>query len=255
MARSVADCAALLLAMARGEAQTTPLAPPPAHMPVLPLAARPGPKPLEDTTIALTDRSVELAVDDEIAQGLEQARQACERLGARVVELPAPWRFDWNDLSVVLLSEVWAYHAQFASRHDRYRPAIAELVEAARNFTDAQAYLAAQQRRARGTAEWEGWLRTEGIDFVLEPTLPIVPYARGPGYERGHAGGPGDPMIALTALWDMTGMPVASLPVAWNASVSLIGPRGAEATLTQAAIDLQEHALGVPVWPGPGAEA
>jgi Asp-tRNA(Asn)/Glu-tRNA(Gln) amidotransferase A subunit family amidase len=62
-------------------------------------------------------------------------------------------------------------------------------------------------------------------------------------------------MIALTALWDMTGMPVASLPVAWNASVSLIGPRGAEATLTQAAIDLQEHALGVPVWPGPGAEA
>ena len=51
---------------------------------------------------------------------------------------------------------------------------------------------------------------------MLEPTLPIVPYERGPGYERGHAGGPGDPMIALTALWDMTGMPVASLPVSWE---------------------------------------
>jgi aspartyl-tRNA(Asn)/glutamyl-tRNA(Gln) amidotransferase subunit A len=83
---------------------------------------------------------------------------------------------------------------------------------------------------------------------VLEPTLPIVPYERGPGYDRGHAGGPGDPMIALTALWDMTGMPVAALPVSWEVGVSLIAPRGHEAPLIQAAIDLQEHALGVPRW-------
>jgi Asp-tRNA(Asn)/Glu-tRNA(Gln) amidotransferase A subunit family amidase len=55
-------------------------------------------------------------------------------------------------------------------------------------------------------------------------------------------------MIALTALWDMTGMPVASLPVTWETGISLVAPRGREAPLTQAAIDLQEHALGVPVW-------
>ena len=64
---------------------------------------------------------------------------------------------------------------------------------------------------------------------MLEPTLPIVPYGRGPGYDRGHAGGPGDPMIALTALWDLTGMPVAALPVTWEAGISLIAPRGHEA--------------------------
>ncbi|MGB0095424.1 MAG: hypothetical protein WBP81_23165 [Solirubrobacteraceae bacterium] len=51
---------------------------------------------------------------------------------------------------------------------------------------------------------------------------------------------------ALTALWDMTGMPVAALPVSWNVGVSLIAPRGREAPLTQAALDLQEHALGTP---------
>ncbi len=62
--------------------------------------------------------------------------------------------------------------------------------------------------------------------------------------------GPGDPMIALTALWDMTGMPVAALPVSWDVGVSLIAPRGAEVAVTQAAIDLQEHALGVPVLGG-----
>jgi Asp-tRNA(Asn)/Glu-tRNA(Gln) amidotransferase A subunit family amidase len=55
-------------------------------------------------------------------------------------------------------------------------------------------------------------------------------------------------MIALTALWDMTGMPVAALPVTWEAGVSLVAPRGRESALTRAAIDLQEHALGVPEW-------
>ena len=44
----------------------------------------------------------------------------------------------------------------------------------------------------------------------------------------------------------MTGMPVAALPMSWNVGVSLIAPRGHEAPLTQAALDLQEHAVGTP---------
>ena len=165
-----------------------------------------------------------------------------------MVELAAPWTLDWDDLTIILLTEVWTYHSAHRDLHERYRPAIAEFLEAARNFVDAPSYLAAQQRRARGTALWEHWFGWQGVDFVLEPTLPIVPYERGPGYDRGHAGGAGDPMIALTALWDMTGMPVAALPVSWEVGVSLIAPRGHEAPLIQAAIDLQEHALGVPRW-------
>jgi aspartyl-tRNA(Asn)/glutamyl-tRNA(Gln) amidotransferase subunit A len=145
---------------------------------------------------------------------------------------------------------VWAYHRQFADRHDIYRPAIAEFVEAAADFTDANEYLAAQARRAEGTAIWEEWFVQNEVGVVLEPTLPILPYERGAGYERGHAGGAGDPLIDLTALWGMTGMPVAALPVSWNVGISMIAPRGQEAPLIQAAIDLQEHALGIPGDPG-----
>jgi aspartyl-tRNA(Asn)/glutamyl-tRNA(Gln) amidotransferase subunit A len=144
------------------------------------------------------------------------------------------------------MTEVWAYHRGHAERHDRYRPQLAEFIETAREFTDAQAYLRAQMRRAQGTVAWERWFAENGIDAVLEPTLPILPLERGPGYERDHPAGPGDPLIALTALWDMTGMPVVSLPVTWSVGVSLIAPRGHEAPLTQLAIDLQEHALGTP---------
>lgn len=246
MARTIADCAALLAGMAAGGPQVTPLMPPPAPLDGPPLAARSGGRPLAGTTIALTDRTHGITIAAAVGRGLEEAARTCERLGAHIVELPAPWTFEWDDLSSVLLTDVWAFHRDLADRHDSYRPAIAEFVEAARDFNDAQAYLAAQARRTEGTATWEDWFKQNDVDLVLEPTLPILPYERGPGYDRGHAGGAGDPLIELTALWDMTGMPVAALPVSWNVGVSLIAPRGQEAPLIQTAIDLQEHALGIP---------
>jgi aspartyl-tRNA(Asn)/glutamyl-tRNA(Gln) amidotransferase subunit A len=212
----------------------------------LPLGARARTSPLDGVTVALTDRSNQIPIEKEVAQGFDQAVQACRSLGARVVELPAPWSLDWDDLSLVLMTEVWSYHRAYADRHDRYREQVAEFIEAARNFTAEEPYLAAQERRALGATAWEEWFEREGVDVVLEPTLPVLPPRRGPGYERGHPAGPGDPLIAFTALWDMTGMPVASLPVSRHVGISLVAPRGREAPLLQAAIDLQEHALGIP---------
>jgi aspartyl-tRNA(Asn)/glutamyl-tRNA(Gln) amidotransferase subunit A len=246
MARTVADCAPVLQAMATGTAAVTALMPPPADMGTLPLGARSGPRPLDGVTVALTDRLTNSHIDDEVARGYEEAARACERLGARVVELPAPWAFAWDDLSSVLMTEAWTYHRAHAHRLDHYREQLAEFVEAAANFTDGQAYVAAQLRRSEGTALWERWFAEHAVDAVLEPTLPILPLQRGSGYERGHPAGPGDPLIAFTALWDMTGMPVVALPVTWSVGISLAAPRGNEAPLTQIAIDLQEHALGVP---------
>jgi aspartyl-tRNA(Asn)/glutamyl-tRNA(Gln) amidotransferase subunit A len=234
MARSVADCSALLSAMA-GES--------------FPIAGRAGPRPLADLRIAVSDRPASIEVEAPVTDAFERALRSCEQLGATVVELPSPARLEWDDLSLILLSEAWAYHERFRPRHELYRPALAEFVEAAATFTDAQAYIGAGWRRTQLTAAWEEWLAAHGVDLVIEPTLPLTPPLRGPGYERGHAGGPGDPMIALTALWDMTGMPVVSLPVEWNTGVSLVAGRGREAVAIQAAIDLQEHALGIPRWP------
>jgi aspartyl-tRNA(Asn)/glutamyl-tRNA(Gln) amidotransferase subunit A len=248
MARTIADCASLLSAMAAGGSPVNPTVPPPAALGELALGPSGGSRPLAGLTVALTDRTDQIPLDAEVAAALDTAHRACERLGARVVSAPAPWHQDWDDLSCLLLTDVWAYHGGLAERAELYRPAIAEFVEASQNFTSAAAYLAAQERRAAGAAAWERWFAEGGIDLVLEPTLPIVPYGRGPGYDRGHAGGPGDPMIALTAIWDLTGMPVAALPVTWEAGISLIAPRGHDAGLASAAIDLQESALPAPRW-------
>jgi Asp-tRNA(Asn)/Glu-tRNA(Gln) amidotransferase A subunit family amidase len=56
-------------------------------------------------------------------------------------------------------------------------------------------------------------------------------------------------MIRLTATWNATGFPVASLPgglgrrTGLPAGLSLIAPRGADTRVLQIGIDLQEHAL------------
>ena len=70
-------------------------------------------------------------------------------------------------------------------------------------------------------------------------------------------GGEGDPLIALTALWDMVGFPVAALPVAdtgpMPVSVSVVAPSGGETIVTQVAIDLQEHAWACRTGPSSSA--
>ncbi|MGH8980228.1 MAG: amidase [Acidimicrobiales bacterium] len=261
MARSVADAAALLSVMATVPA-VSPLMPPAAPLGPLPFEPRPESRPLEGCTIALGGPDPAFPWDPAVAAGIEAAASAAVALGARIVTGPA-WSVDWDDLSTILFTEMWSYHAPFADRHDRYRPAIAEMLEAAASFADAarpEAYVAAQRRRAETTVRWEAWFDGHEVDLLLEPTLTVVPHRRGDGYARGHAGGAGDPMISLTAKWDMTGMPVVSLPVEWNVGVSLVAPRGTEAVAVQAGIDLQVRGLGVPEWPdvarpGPGGDA
>jgi aspartyl-tRNA(Asn)/glutamyl-tRNA(Gln) amidotransferase subunit A len=248
MARSIADCAALLHGLAAGGAQVTPLMPPPAPV-KLPLQARPGPRPFEHLTIAVLERA---RLDPDVADGLGAARVACERLGARAVAVepvadPGP-----RDMTAIFLTDMGAEHQAHAAKAELYRPSIRELAGAAVAATDAGRYLRAQAARARLTARWEEWFAANRIDLVLEPTVPIVAQPRGRGYDPGHLGGEGDPLIELTALWDLTGFPVAALPAGVGrrsglpVGVSLIAPRGAEAPLVQAAIDLQELALAPP---------
>jgi aspartyl-tRNA(Asn)/glutamyl-tRNA(Gln) amidotransferase subunit A len=253
MARTVTDCSAVLEALAAGGAQVSPLFPPPAPLGSLPREPRPGPHPLEGLTIAVTDRPERQPLDPDVADGLETARSACERLGARLVERPAPTELAASDMTIVLLTEMGVWHRDYVDRVEHYRPSIRELVEASREMTDAAVYMGAQKRRAAFTAEWEEWFSAQGIDLVLEPTVPLVAPVRGAGYEPGHAGGQGDPLIALTATWDLTGFPVVALPAGLGGrselpvGVSLIAPRGAERPLVQAAIDLQQRALPPPV--------
>jgi aspartyl-tRNA(Asn)/glutamyl-tRNA(Gln) amidotransferase subunit A len=259
MARTVADAAALLAVLADGGGQATPLMPPPAPMGALGLTPRSGPRPLAGMRIALTGRaqpgpagaggrtpSGALAIEDEVAQGLERARAAAEALGATIVELDAPPDVSGDDLNVILLAEMHAHHAPHRERRAHYRPAIRELLELGDDAIPAAVYLGAQERRAAVERGWDAWFREHRIDALLEPTVPTVAQPRGSGYDPGHLGGDGDPLIVLTSTWDITGFPVVALPAGVGAAsglpvgVSLVAPRGEEAAVVQLGVDLQE---------------
>jgi aspartyl-tRNA(Asn)/glutamyl-tRNA(Gln) amidotransferase subunit A len=253
MARSLADCAALLQAMADGDAETSPLVPPPAPLGPLPLGPSPGPRPLAGTTIAVLGHPPRVALHPDVADGLEDAVRACERLGARVVRRPRPVDVSLADWALVASVDFWSFHEQFAGRESEYRPFLRPVAARMRDAGPAAEYARVQQRRAELTAAWERWMRESGVDLLLEATVPGPAPPRTVGYAPEPAAP--DPHILLTYPWNMTGFPVAALPARVGArsglpvGVSLVAPRGAEAAVVRAGIDLQEHALAPPVAP------
>jgi aspartyl-tRNA(Asn)/glutamyl-tRNA(Gln) amidotransferase subunit A len=244
MARTVADCSALLAALA-----TEPGERPDPVVAALPLSARGGPRPLAGFRVALTERPQAVEVEADVLDGLEAARIACQRLGAEVVDLPAAPGVGPEDSVTILFHEVWPYHSALTDRADRYRPSIREFVDLARRVHDPAAYEAAQGRRAQVTERWRAWFAEHRIDALLEPTVPMTAEQRGDGYDPGHLGGQGDPLIAFTATWNFTGFPVVAFPAGLGSrsrlpvGVSLIGPPDSEPSLVQAAIDLQAAEL------------
>jgi aspartyl-tRNA(Asn)/glutamyl-tRNA(Gln) amidotransferase subunit A len=249
MARSLADCGALLTALTAGPAEVSPLLPPPAPPGAFPVRARSGPHPLAGVTIAVTDRPERAGLEPDVADVLDQAVAAVQRLGARVVTLPAAPDLTGPELNTVVLTEAGSYHRRHRDAATRYRASVGEFVAASDDFTAAAPYLAAQQRRAEVTAGWEDWFAQHEVDALLEPSVCGTAPPRGRGYDPGQPAGDGDLMIRLTATWNATGFPVASLPgglgrrTGLPVGLSLAAPRGADTRVLQIGIDLQEHAL------------
>ena len=243
MARSVADCAVVLAAMAGpdgGRAATALAAQAPERV---------EPRPLAGVRLAVSPRVGEL--DPDVAAGFDTALDACRRLGAAIVapisDVPSLDVLD--DYMTVFLPEMLAYHRRFDGGRDLYRPSIREFVELAEeSATHAEEYVAAKTRRRNVTGRWVDRLAAERVTALLEPTVPVVAPPRGSGYD--HALSDFD-LISLTHYWNWTGFPVVALPSGVGAasglpvSVSLVGAPGADWELLALGAALQE-ALGAP---------
>jgi aspartyl-tRNA(Asn)/glutamyl-tRNA(Gln) amidotransferase subunit A len=243
MARSVADCAVVLAAMAGpdgGRAATALAAQAPERV---------EPRPLAGERLAVSPRVGEL--DPDVAAGFDAALDACRRLGAAIAapisDVPSLDVLD--DYMTVFLPEMLAYHRRFDGGRDLYRPSIREFVELAEeSATHAEEYVAAKTRRRDVTARWVDRLAAERVTALLEPTVPVVAPPRGSGYD--HALSDFD-LISLTHYWNWTGFPVVALPSGVGAasglpvSVSLVGAPGTDWELLALGAALQE-ALGAP---------
>jgi aspartyl-tRNA(Asn)/glutamyl-tRNA(Gln) amidotransferase subunit A len=242
MARTVADCAPMLEALAAEPGH-------PGAWRAMPREARGGDRPLQGVRLALTDRPGAFDVDADVLDGLDAARAACERLGAEVVELPAAPALTPEDAITLIFSETWTYFREHPAPAGRYRTSIREFAELAERTYDPRAWAAADERRARVSAGWCAWFAEHRIDAILEPTCVVPAPARGHGYDSGQIGGAGDPLIVLTSTWNFAGFPAVALPSGVGArsglpvGVSLIGLPDSEPALVQLGMDLQEREL------------
>lgn len=247
IARSVADCSALLATMCAGPAINVAHAVPAEPIGVLPLAARRCARPLEGCTVAITDRFRDMPLEADVQAGYARAQEAVQRLGGRLVELPAPVMaigLD-SDEGAAMLVEMWSYHRALVDRADRYRPWVRDMLAAAKDALGAAEYVDVQQRRGTYGVRWDGWMDQHGVDLVLEPTTRVVAYPRGDGYDYTRY----NPLADLTFGWNASGHPAVCMPAGLGpesrlpVGVSLIPRRGQEAVAIQVALDLQEHEL------------
>jgi aspartyl-tRNA(Asn)/glutamyl-tRNA(Gln) amidotransferase subunit A len=246
MARTLADCAPVLAAMAGPDAEraVTALG--------APFVAS-GTRPLAGVRLAVSPRDGGVELDDDVAAAFAGVLDLVQRLGAALVDPPPPAPLEPGaGFLTILRADLAAYHRRFADRRERYRPSLGEWVSSADAFpATAEEYAVAREQRRRATAAWGDWFDEHRVFAVLEPTVATVAPPRGDGYERA---GSDYVLVALTQFWNWTGFPVVALPAELGrrtglpTSVSLIGRAGSDADLLAAGIALQTE-LGIPIPP------
>jgi aspartyl-tRNA(Asn)/glutamyl-tRNA(Gln) amidotransferase subunit A len=236
MARTLEDCALLFAAITGSERET-------------------GPRSLDDARLVVSPRTELATLDPDVADGFDRVLEACRSLGAELLDAPPPdTALDvGQDYLEILYAELAAWHRQLADRREFYRPALREWVEQGEERdSSAIDYAAAQIRRREAAATWGDWLAEHRIDAIIEPTVPVVAWERGGGYER--AGSDAE-LIALTHYWNWTGFPVVALPAGVGSrsglpvGVSLVGGTGTDWDLLGLGMALQAE-IGVAEPPG-----
>jgi aspartyl-tRNA(Asn)/glutamyl-tRNA(Gln) amidotransferase subunit A len=235
MARTLADCAALLAPISRLEGQAEPAS-------------------LAGARLVISPRLSLVELDPDVADGFERALEACRAIGAEVVEAEPPA----VDLDVgrhyleILFAELAAWHRRLADRRELYRPALREWVEEGEaQGTSAIEYCTAQIHRREDSDAWADWFGQNRVSAVIEPTVPVIAWERGDGYD--HWGTDAE-LISLTSYWNWTGLPAVAMPAGVGTGsglpvgVSLIGAAGADWDLLGLGIALQTE-LGVPQAP------
>lgn len=233
MARTVADCALMLDALAGPDPRDWTVLPPDG---VDHLAALEG--GIEGSRVAFSPDLGYVDVDPEIASSVAAAASAFEDLGAKV-ERVDPGFTDPVEMFCVLWfsgaaqSTKDASDAQFA----RVDPGLREVIEQGRTYT-AVDYVDAVAERAKLAVRMNVFFET--YDLLLTPTLPIAAFEAGREVPEGWPHQRWMSWARFSYPFNLTQHPAASVPCGLTSAglpvgLQIVGPRFADADLLRAA--------------------
>jgi aspartyl-tRNA(Asn)/glutamyl-tRNA(Gln) amidotransferase subunit A len=244
MARSAADCAALLTAMAgRDPADRATLAQPDGPGPY-PTSPRPGPRPLAGTRIGIP-RFGAGEPSPGVARVYARFQDDLAGLGAELVPFPwpaSPLEGGGRNLGIwthVLGAEIQVIHEQFADRSHLYRDEFLGLLAPMRTSATAVDYVRAQVARAELIDTWTGLFAGHRLSAVAHPVCQDELFRTDVELTFEEL-----PRLML-GMWNDTGFPVVSVPAGLSATdnspvgMQLAGLPHSESVLLQVAIDLQ----------------
>ena len=244
MARSAADCAALLQVMAgRDTADRATLSQPagPASYPTRP---RPGPRPLAGIRIGIPQFGAD-APSPGVAEVYAQFRGELAGLGAELVSFPWPSNplevggRNVGDWTHILGAEIQVIHEQFADRRQLYRDEFLGLLAPLQTAGSAMDYVRAQVARAEFIDTWTSVFAEHELTAVAHPACQDELFRTDVELTYEEL-----PRLML-GVWNDTGFPVVSVPAGLSPAdqspvgMQLAGLPYTEAALLQTAIDLQ----------------
>jgi len=220
MARSVADCALLLQAMAGYDA-----ADPVSIEARLPDYARALQRSVAEMRLGVPRTVYFEGLDPDIAGAVETALDVLSALtaGTRDVDLPPHPDFP------VLLAEAHAWHRAYLddpSNHSRYDPVTLARLQAAGGFTTDD-YIGVRRELVLARRSIDRVF--EAVDLLVTPTAPGLPetieHAVNPAQSSGA-----EPSVRNTLAFNVFGIPVISVPCGFSRSglpigLQIIGPR------------------------------
>lgn len=242
MARSAADCAALLGAMAgRDPADRATLSQP--ALGAYPTLPRPGSRPLARTKIGIPDFGSE-PLSAGVAEVFARFQDALIHLGADLVS------FEWpvnplqaggnlGDWVHIVGSEAQVIHEQFADRSHLYREEFLRLFAPFCAAGSGVDYVRAQVARAQLIESWTQLFVEQELSAVAHP--PSKDELARTDREVSHEAGP----RLMMGVWNDTGFPVVMVPAGLSPAdqspvgIQLAGLPHTEADLLQIAIDVQ----------------
>jgi aspartyl-tRNA(Asn)/glutamyl-tRNA(Gln) amidotransferase subunit A len=246
MARTVADCALMLEALAGADANdpSTDIAEaPPKRYPTLP---RRGTTPLKGTRIAVPNNLGTPEAGP--AEIFARTQSELTSLGATVVELALPP----NPFSEVGLIQAYtdalSYHQQwYPSQAERYKAPASEVLAACTALnTTALEYLTIMRTRAAYQVTWKQFLADNKLDAAAVLISLADPVSRSSLATGSPLTNPENTNL-LTFMFSYLGFPTVTVPGGISTAtqlpvgIQIAGAPFSETSLIQLAIDLQAH--------------